>query len=155
MTKFILIIFSLLFSLMMSLLPLPEGLLEINPLWCLLTLLFWTYSYPRRVNVGVAWCVGMMMDGLTGSLLGLHAFSFVIVIYLFDLFYRRFHMFHVLQQSFVIGILVACNFMIIFSVRHLLTDNATDWSIMLSVVTSALCWPFYCFVGQKLHLIRG
>lgn len=155
MNKFILMILSLLLSLMMSVLPLPGGLLVINPLWCLLTLLFWTYNYPCMVNVGVAWCVGIMMDGLTGSLLGLHAFSFVVVIYLFDLFYRRFHMFHVLQQSLVIGVLVACNFMIIFFVRHLLTDNVTDWFIIFSIVTSALCWPFYCLFGQKLHLIKG
>jgi len=148
-------VLSLLLSLMLTVLPLPEGLLEINPSWCLLTLLFWAYNYPRSINVGVAWCVGILVDGLTGSLLGLHALSFVIIIGLFDLFYRRFHMFHVLQQSLVIGILIICYFMIIFSVRHLLTDNMTDWMVMLSAVTSMLCWPFYCLFGQKFHLMRG
>ena len=155
MTKITQIIFSLLVSLMMTLLPLPEGLLEMNPSWCLLTLLFWTYSNPGRVNVGVAWCVGILMDGITGSLLGLHALSFVIVVFLLDLFYRRFHMFHILQQSLVIGILVMCNFIIIFFVRHLLTDNVADWFVALSAITSCLCWPLYCLLGRKLHLIRG
>ena len=155
MINILLIIFSLLLSWMMTLLPLSEGLLELNPSWCLLTLLFWTYGHPRLVNVGVAWCVGMVVDGLTGSLLGLHAFSFVVVVFLFDLFYRQFHMFHVLQQSLVIGVLVACNFMIIIFEQHLLTNQVADWSVMFSVVTSLLCWPFYCLFGQKFHLIRG
>ncbi|MES2205145.1 MAG: rod shape-determining protein MreD [Pseudomonadota bacterium] len=157
MTKIVLpmIILSFLLSLMLSLLPLSEGLLELNPSWCLLTLLFWTYHYPHRVNVGIAGCVGILVDGLSGSLLGLHVFAYVSVVFLFDLFYRRFHMFHVLQQSLVIGILIACNFVIIISVKHILTDNLIDWSVMLSVITSMLCWPFYCLLGQKFHLIRG
>ncbi len=145
----------MLLSLMMSIVPLPEELLPANPSWCLLTLLFWTYSNPRIVNVGVAWGVGVLMDGLTGSLLGLHAFSFVIVVYLFDFFYRRFHMFHVLQQSLVVGILVAFNFMVILSVKHMLTANITVWAVMLSAGTSAVCWPFYLFFGQKFNLMRS
>ncbi len=155
MPRIIILILSLLLSLMMILAPLPEELLSANPSWCLLTLLFWTYGNPRLVNVGVAWGIGIIMDGLTGSLLGLHAFSFVIVVYLFDCFYRRFHMFHVLQQSLAIGILVAVNFIIILCVKHTLTANITVWSIMLGAGTSALCWPFYCFFGKKLNLMRG
>lgn len=155
MTKILLIILSLLLSCMMALLPLTKNLLVLNPSWCLLTLFFWTYSYPRLVNVGVAWCVGMVVDGLTGSLLGLHAISFVIVISLFDFFYRRFHMFHVLQQSLVIGALVVFHFLIIFFVNHLMINDITDWPVMLSAMTSVLCWPLYCLFGQKFHLIRG
>ncbi|MCD8542014.1 MAG: rod shape-determining protein MreD, partial [Gammaproteobacteria bacterium] len=37
---------------------------------------FWTYGYSRYVNVGVAWCIGVFVDGLTGTLLGMHAFFF-------------------------------------------------------------------------------
>lgn len=155
MPKIVIVIFSVLLSLIMTLLPLPEGMLELNPSWCLLTLLFWTYSDPRIVNVGVAWCVGIMVDSLTGSLLGVHAFSFVVVVFLFDLFYRRFHMFHVLQQSLVIGILIACNFIIIFCVRHMLVDSVISWAEILSAFTSALCWPFYRFLDQKFHLTKG
>jgi len=155
MTKIIVIIFSLLLSLMMSILPFSGRLLELNPSWCLLTLLFWTYGYPRIINVGMAWCIGIITDGLTGSLLGMHAFSFVITVFLFDLFCRRFHMFHILQQSLVMGVLVAFNSILLLSLEHLLTDNMTDWTVMLSAVTSVLCWPFYRFFGQKFHLIRG
>lgn len=155
MTKFFMLIFTFLLSLMMSLLPLPQTVLALNPSWCLLTLLFWTYGYPRMVNIGVAWCVGIIIDGTTGSLLGLHALSFVSVVFLFDIFYRRFHMFHVLQQSLMIGIFMLLDFAIIFSVRHFLTDDGVDWPVLFSVVTSMLCWPFYCLFGQKFHLIKG
>jgi rod shape-determining protein MreD len=140
---------------MLSIAPLPQEFLPINPAWCLLTLLFWTYGNPRRVNVGVAWCVGIIVDGLTGSLLGLHALSFVVVVAILDLFYRRFHMFHLLQQSLMIGVFVICNFIIMFTIRHLLTDNTTEWSLMLSAISSALCWPLYQFFGQKFRLMKG
>jgi len=155
MSKTAVITLSFLLSLILSVLPLPEGLLELNPAWCLLTLLFWTYSNPRRVNIGVAWCIGMMVDGLTGSLIGLHALTFVIVVYVFDLFYRRFQMFHVLQQSLVIGVLVTGSFFISFSVRHMLSDSTFAWPMLLCAITSGVCWPFYQFLGQKFHLMRS
>ncbi len=34
---------------------------------------------PQRVNVGIAWLMGLMLDGLSGALLGEHAFALTIV----------------------------------------------------------------------------
>lgn len=155
MYKWMIMILSFLLSLLLSIAPLPENLMFLNPSWYLLTLLFWTYAYPRMVNVGIAWCVGIIMDGMTGSLLGLHAFAGVITVYMFDIFYRRFHMFHLLQQSLVIGVLVACNFMIMFGIEHMLTNHLIVWSLVLGAISSAFCWPFYQIFGQKFHLRKG
>lgn len=155
MNKLILIIVSLWLSLMLSIAPLPEGLLQLNPAWCVLTILFWTYRYPNKVNVGIAFCIGIYLDGLTGSMLGTHALAFVIIVYLFDLFYRRFHMYSILQQSIVIGILVASNFLITSCVTHLLTDTLIVWPALLCAVTSAIAWPFYRLLEQPLGLMRS
>lgn len=148
-------ILTFIFSLLLSIAPLPGNLLFLNPSWYLLTLLFWTYTYPRMVNVGMAWCIGILMDGMTGSILGLHAFSSVIIIYMFDVFYRRFHMFHLLQQSLMIAVFVAANFMIMFSIEHLLGNSLIVWSVILGAISSAFCWPFYQLFLQKLHLNKG
>lgn len=155
MSRILIIIISLLLSLMMSVVPLSEGLLQVNPAWCLLTLLFWTYIDPHKVNVGVAWCVGMVVDGLTGSILGMHAVSFLVVVYLFDLLYRRFHMYLVLQQSLMVGALVACNFLVFSLAAQMFMHVPIVWTDMLSVVTSAICWPFYRSFGRKLNFARS
>ncbi len=155
MPKIILIFITLLLSLILSILPLPGNLSLINPSWVLLSLFFWTDSYPRLVNVGVAFSMGIMMDVLMGSLLGLHAFVFVVMIYIFDMFYRRFHMFHLLQQSLMIAALIAVSWLIMFSLDHALTDSPMLWSLMFGTVTSGLAWPFYQYFSQKFHFLKG
>lgn len=152
MNKNVMIIFSLLLSLILMALPLSSAW---NPAWGLLTLLFWNYRYPRSVGVGVAWCIGMLVDGLSGSLFGLHAFSYALIVYLFDVFYRRFHMFPVLQQSLVIGLLIVVNFLVVTGVQMALTDTVVVWSILMSAVTSTIFWPIYLMIGKKLHLFRN
>lgn len=149
------ILLSFLLSLMLSILPLPGVLLTLNPSWCLLTVLFWVYAHPKKVNVGLAGGVGLLLDSLTGSPLGLHVCAFVIVVFLFDLFYRRFHMFHILQQSLMIGILMLIYWVIVFIIGYLFTNMVLAASELLSVITSVFCWPLYCVLGQKFHLMRG
>ncbi len=155
MIRWLIIFSSFLFSLILTVQPLPPDLLGINPNWCLLTLIFWTYGYSRQINVGMAWCVGLLVDGLTGALLGLHALSFVIVIFLFDLFYRRFHMFHVLQQSLIIGVLILVNFLILLIFGRIFSLTTTGWPELISVFTSALLWPLYQWWGQAFYSRKG
>ena len=155
MRKVLIIFFSFVFACMLSILPLPLLAIPLNPDWCMITLLFWNYTQPRWVSVGVAWCVGILVDSVTGGLLGLHALSFVLTVYFFDMFYRRFHMFFLLQQSVVIGLCVALNFILTACAAALFTDTVILWSCSWSALTSAVCWPFYLRIGQKLHLLRS
>jgi len=155
MIKWLLITVSFLLSLALTIMPLPADLFAVNPSWCLLTLLFWTYGYSRYVNVGIAWCIGVLVDSLTGTLLGVHAFSFVVVVFIFDLFCRRFHMFHVLQQSLVIALLMSINFFILFILRHFFSMASMNHLELFGILTTALCWPFYQHFGQKFYSMKG
>lgn len=154
MHKIIMVIISLFFSLALSILPLSGSMMFWNPAWCLLTLLFWNYHHPRWVNVGIAWCLGILIDGLYDSLFGLHAFSFALTVYLFDLFYRRFRMFPVLQQSLAIGLLVMINFFIVAGFDGIFADSVAVWPVLFSALTSALCWPLYLALGRKLNVLK-
>lgn len=155
MVKWLLIIVSFLLSLGLTILPLPADLLAVNPSWCLLTLLFWTYGYSHRVNVGIAWCIGVLVDSLTGTLLGMHAFSFVVIVFIFDLFCRRFHMFHPLQQSIVIGVLMGINVLILIILGQFFSVVTVNHLELFGIITTALCWPFYQHIGQKLYSMKG
>ncbi|MCD8524745.1 MAG: rod shape-determining protein MreD [Gammaproteobacteria bacterium] len=155
MIKWVLITVSFLLSLALTIMPLPADLLAVNPSWCLLTLLFWTYGYSRYVNVGVAWCIGVFVDGLTGTLLGMHAFSFVLVVFIFDLFCRRFHMFHVLQQSLVIAVLTGINFLILVIFGQFFSMATMNHLELFGILTTALCWPFYQYLGQRFYSMKG
>ena len=41
-----------------------------------LVLTFWCVHQPRRMGIGIAWFVGLVMDAGDGALLGQHAFAY-------------------------------------------------------------------------------
>src|SRR3979411_761501 len=41
-----------------------------------LVLTFWCVHQPRKVGIGIAWFLGLLMDAGNGALLGQHAFAY-------------------------------------------------------------------------------
>lgn len=66
---------SLLAGLSLTVLPLPDVLAPWRPDWLLLLLLFWAYQQPEWVGEWSAFAVGVVMDVIFGTPLGLYAFS--------------------------------------------------------------------------------
>src|SRR5687768_3880715 len=97
---------SVLIALMISLLPMPSWAIWLQPAWVLMVLIYWTMTSPYRVGVGVAWMTGIIMDLLTGSVLGEHALAFTLVIYFVSKMAIRLNMYPMLQQGLTIFILV-------------------------------------------------
>ena len=77
----------------------------IKPSFVLLVLIYWNLALPDRVGITTALLFGVLIDLLEGSLLGLHAFLFVIITYLCQRFFYQFRITPIWQQSFIIFIL--------------------------------------------------
>src|SRR5678810_31881 len=68
-------------ALILTLLPMPEWAVWIRPAWVLLVLIYWNMIAPEQISLGTAWMLGILLDVLTGSLLGEHAFALTIASY--------------------------------------------------------------------------
>ncbi len=64
------IVLSLLIALVLTLLPLPPWAAPYRPDWVALALIYWCLALPERVSVGIGWSMGLLLDGLSGTLLG-------------------------------------------------------------------------------------
>ena len=73
----------------LSILPLPAWLQSLWPYWMALVLIYWCLETLGLITLGLAFFTGIVLDLLTGSLLGLHALSLVIVVYLANRFRAR------------------------------------------------------------------
>ena len=67
------IAFTFIIALLLTVIPLPEGLRFLRPDWVGLVLIYWCMALPHRVGVASGWFMGLMVDLLTGTLLGQHA----------------------------------------------------------------------------------
>ena len=141
------IVLSLVFAGVLAIVPIPLWLALWRPDWIALTLIYWVIALPHRIGMVAAWLVGLLVDVLEGTLLGLHAIVLMMSAYIALTLYQRLRMFTPLQQSLTILMLIGAGQLLIFWVQAATGQNTADnLAIVISSMTSALLWPlvFVC-----------
>ena len=76
------IVVSFVVSLMLTALPMPEWARIWRPAWVCLVLIYWCMALPARVGILVAACAGILLDVISGTLLGQHALALSVVAFI-------------------------------------------------------------------------
>lgn len=142
---------TLLAGLMLTLLPMPDWAVWIRPAWVLLIVIYWCLYLPYRVNVGTAWVMGLMLDVLSGTLLGEHALAMTIVIYIVTRMDARMRMFPLAQQGMSVLILVLLYQAIIYCVQGFIGQLPPTWLYWAGSVSSMLLWPWVFSLLKDCH----
>ena len=61
---------SIIVALVLQIMPMPSIVEQYRPDWVFLVLGYWALALPERVNVGVAFIVGLVLDLLLGTSIG-------------------------------------------------------------------------------------
>ena len=116
------ILITFIIALLLTIIPLPDWLRYVRPDWVGLVLIYWCLALPDRVGVGTGWMTGLLVDLLTGTLLGQHALSLTVVAWLTLKFHQRMRLFPV-WISRIIG------------------RPAAPWYVWIPAITGMLIWP--------------
>ena len=73
------IVFTFIIALLLTIMPLPEWARYLRPDWVGLVLIYWCLAVPERVGVITGWLMGLLVDLLTGAILGQHALALTVV----------------------------------------------------------------------------
>jgi len=74
-----------------------------------LVIAFWCIHQPRRMGIGAAWFVGLVMDAGNGALLGQHAFAYAFLAFGAITLHRRILWFSLWRQAaHVLVLMLAC-----------------------------------------------
>ncbi|MEY3095947.1 MAG: cell wall structural complex MreBCD transrane component MreD [Pseudomonadota bacterium] len=102
-----LIVYSFLVAVAFNLLPWPPHLPLPDAVAALLV--FWAAQAPRKMGLGLAWVLGLVMDAHSGVLLGEHALIYSLLTYGAVSLHRRLMGFGVAGQSMhIIGLFMLC-----------------------------------------------
>ncbi len=142
---------SIIAALVLQIMPMPPMADQFRPDWVLLVLCYWSLALPNRVNVGVGFLVGLVMDILLGTSLGIHSFAICVCLFVLAANYQRLRNYSVWQQSMVIGILAALYHLVVFWIQHLLTDIYFLFNYLWPVLTSMLIWPWLFLLLRKVR----
>jgi len=131
------VIITIVIAMILMLLPLPKVLQLFRPEFVLMVLMYWTMALPRKVSVGVAWAVGVLMDVMMGGALGVTAFSYALVIFLTARFHLQLRQYPVWQQALIILSLV----LLVHIIAVIVSPQTATWFIWIPAVTSMVIWP--------------
>jgi rod shape-determining protein MreD len=134
----------------LALVPLPHWLAVWRPDWLALVLIYWCMAIPDRVGMGTAWVLGLLLDVLTGTILGLHALALVLIAYLVQRFYLQLRAFPVWQQSFILLFLLTIYQLPLFwlSGWGARRDPALAWQ---AIISGSLVWPWIFALMRSLQ----
>lgn len=141
-------------AMLLTLLPLPFWLEPFRPYWVALVLIYWTLEVSESFSLGVAFLVGLVVDLLTASLLGMHALSLVVAVYLVKRFRARMRFFPAWQQAFAVLALLVNDRIILLWITALLGEPVPTWRYWLAPLTAAVLWPWLFLLLDHLRVRR-
>lgn len=146
------IVLSFFVAYLLAIVPFPDWAMNYRPEWVPMVLIYWVMALPYRIGIGVAWCVGLLLDILEGSALGLNAMALVIVAYVTLSLHLRMRMFSSLQQSGLVLALIGLNLVLCHWLQIITGQTfASNLLFLSSALTSAFLWPW---LFQLLRQVR-
>ena len=142
------VLLTLVLALVANLLPLSGAALALRPDFLALVLLFWCIQQPRLVGVGVAWCVGLVMDVGDATLFGQHALAYAVLAYAAEYFRRRVLRFPLWQQAAQVAVLLTLCAGLVVLVRVVGGAPLPRWTYAVPPLSGALLWPLVTGVLQ-------
>ncbi|MGN6389913.1 MAG: rod shape-determining protein MreD [Burkholderiaceae bacterium] len=133
------IAFSLIAAFSLNLLP--WGNLVGVPDFLALVLVFWNIHQPRRVGIGVAFFMGLLMDVHDATLLGENALAYTLLSYFAIMIHRRVLWFSVPTQALHVFPLLLMAQAVQLLVRMAVGGRFPGWQFFLESAVSVLLWP--------------
>jgi rod shape-determining protein MreD len=106
-----------------------------------LVLVFWGIHQPRKVGIGIAFFMGLMMDVHDSTLLGENALAYTLLSYLAIMIHRRVLWFPVLTQALHVFPLLLFTQCVQVVVRFIVSGKFPGWTQFVESVVSVALWP--------------
>ena len=104
MNKFLFIVGTILVSFILTVSTFPLG--SFSPDWTQLFLIYWIIAIPMSIGLFSSWIVGILVDVIMGSTLGINALMFTMVSYLISMIHHIVRYITIFQQSIIIFIVL-------------------------------------------------
>lgn len=109
-------------------------------------LAFWCMHQPRRVGIGIAWTLGLLLDVGSGALLGQHALSYAVLAFLALAVHRRIHWFPLWQQALHLLLLLLFTQLLTLVIRIAAGAGFPGWGYFAGSFICAALWPVLSFL---------
>jgi rod shape-determining protein MreD len=133
---------SLIVSLMLVMVPLPEPAEPFRPDWVTMVVLYWAIALPPRFGLALPWIAGLLLDVTRGALLGQNALGVVLVAAFAIREHQRLRQFPIAQQAVVVTLLLLVKQALVLWISGM-AGRAPDtlWLYFASPLLALVFWP--------------
>ena len=139
-------------AMILTIMPLSDSLRLLRPDWVTLMLIFWSLVLPYRVSVGSGFMAGLLLDVLTGTLLGEHALSLSLIAYLCVRLHQRIRVYPMWQQSLTVLILLVLHQLLSLWIDSIIGRPTPGVSYWLPSLVGAALWPLIFHIMTSLRI---
>ena len=147
------VIITLVVALVLTIVPIPDVLNPLRPYWVALVLIYWCLETQDLISLGHAFVVGLVLDLLTGSLLGMHALGLVILVYLVKRFRARLRFFPPWQQALSVFALLLNDRIVVVWIISLKGDILPPATFWLAPLIGTLLWPWLFLLMDRYRSV--
>lgn len=133
---------SLLIALLLSVAPMPHSIGLGRPLWLAMFISYWAIALPHRGGMVAAFFFGLMLDVLSGTLLGQNGLPLILITFLVLNLQQRLRMFPLLQQSLVLLVILGIGQLVQLWLNTLTGNRPPTLLFLVPVPVSAMLWPW-------------
>lgn len=133
---------SLVLAVLLMLVAMPPVLVPFKPYWLALVLLYWVIESPDRLDLGLAFCIGLAADVLNGALLGEQALRLTVLVFIALRFRARLRFFPMWQQVLAVLALLLNDRVLLLMVRAFAGDALPPVAYWYAAFAGAAVWPF-------------
>ncbi|WP_395479758.1 rod shape-determining protein MreD [Candidatus Curculioniphilus buchneri] len=129
----------------------PQKLMLFCPSWLNLLLIYWIMTLPHHTNIGTGFFIGLVMDLILGSTLGIHALAFSILAYLVVFKFQLLRSICLWQQTLIVILLSLITESVVFLAECLVTNVDFQPEIFWTCIANGILWPCILFLMRKIR----
>jgi rod shape-determining protein MreD len=111
-----------------------------------LVIAFWCVHEPRKMGIGFAWLLGLVMDAGNGALMGQHAFAYAILAFGAVSLHRRILWFPPWRQAAHVLVLLLASHTLMLAVRMFAGGAYPGILYFVGPLIAAALWPLASFL---------
>jgi rod shape-determining protein MreD len=124
----------------------PWGTWVAVPDFVALVLVFWSIHQPRRVSIGIAFLMGLLMDVHDASVLGENALAYTLLSYFAIMIHRRVLWFPTTTQALHVLPLFFVMQVVQMMIQLIIAGKFPGWLYFLESFATAALWPIAAWI---------
>jgi rod shape-determining protein MreD len=140
---------SLVLTLALGVVPLPDSVEPLRPDWVAVVLLYWSLMSPRRFSLLTAFWMGLAVDTLSGALLGQNALALLVIVYIADRFHLRLRVFPVSQLALTVLVLLGLYEFVLFWIDGIAGRSVPLMERWVPPLTGTLVWLVMVYLFDR------